>query len=255
MREFDKSLRLVMPFVLLLICIFIFSMRLSSPGTTSFPSPFGTSKSGGTWLESGWESQINSVRLGQTDRIEITQIIIGDDNLLQLKGLDGLRELYLEKSQISDKGVAPLTTLRNLENLRIRGSRIRDNGFKQICTIASLKQLNLPQADLTDAGLELLPTLRHLELLRISSPRVTDIGVQQISRVASLRWIHLIDIPITDAAIKPLSEMRNLESLYLDGARVSDTAYDQLFRSRPDLHVHINQLHHDRDPHKADHAH
>jgi hypothetical protein len=73
--------------------------------------------------------------------------------------------------------------------------------------------------------------------------------------VQSLRWLHLIDIPLTDAALQPIGELRNLESLYLDGARISDAAYDEFFRAHPNLHVHIDQHHHDRDPSRLGHSH
>jgi len=51
-----------------------------------------------------------------------------------------------------------------------------------------------------------------------------------------------------------LAKMEQLESLYLDGADLSDAAVDELFRARPQLHVHFDQEHHDRDPSRHSHA-
>lgn len=257
MREFDKTLRLVMPFVLLLVVIFIFAMKLSGPTATTLSFPNignGTTTKPGNWFEPGWAEQVKTVRSGQTDRIEVSQELVGDEHLLQLKDLNGLRELIIDRGQISDNGLAPLTTLRNLEHLRIR-CRVRDVGFRQLCAISSLQILNLPQADVADASLESLRQLHQLRVLRIASPRVTDAGMNLIAQLNTLTALHLIDIPITDKGLKVLETMRNLQSLYLDGARISEPAYEQLFRTSPHLHVHINQLHHDRDPHKADHQH
>ncbi len=255
MIAFDKTSRFGSRVVLLLLgigCLAIWFMR---PDLLNFASPFGARVPTADRLELGWETQINAVRLGQSDRIEVMQEIIGNDHLLRLAGLTALRELLIEQGTITDEGLTPLTKLSGLQHLRLRGCRIHDSGLAQICTITSLKRLNLPQAELTDAGLESLADLHQLELLRIGSPRVTDAGVLQIAKVPTLRWLHLIDIPITDAALQPIGELKNLESLYLDGARISDTAYDHFFRTRSDLHVHIDQRHHDRDPHKAGHTH
>jgi hypothetical protein len=39
-----------------------------------------------------------------------------------------------------------------------------------------------------------------------------------------------------------------LQTLYLDGAGVSDEAWSRYFQRHPDVHVHVDQAHHDRDP-------
>lgn len=205
--------------------------------------------------EATWDEQIAAVQRGESDRIEITQTLIGDEHLLQLNGLTALRELIVDKSDVTDAGLAPLKNLPNLDHLRLRGARITDQGFHDICQFTSLKRLNLPQADLTDAGLAELPALDKLELLRLGSPRVTNSGMEKVAAVKSLRWLHLIDIPLTDPALKSIGELPNLESLYLDGARISDDAYEQFFRIHPGLHLHIDQKHHDRDPSRAGHTH
>ena len=82
---------------------------------------------------------------------------------------------------------------------------------------------------------------------------VTDAGMRTLAELPALRRLHLIDVPITDAGLRVLAGREQLESLYIDGAELSEAAYDDLFRQRPGLHVHINQQHHDRDPHG--HAH
>jgi len=60
-------------------------------------------------------------------------------------------------------------------------------------------------------------------------------------------------VPITDDGLRELAKIEQLESLYIDGGNFSDEALAELFRARPGLHVHLNQQHHDRDPHKHEH--
>jgi hypothetical protein len=203
--------------------------------------------------EQDWAAQVAAVRAKKTDRIEVTQTAVGDDELQQLAGLDSLRELLIDRGEMTSQGLAALARLPQLEHVRIRGAKLTDDDLKELCAIASLRRLNVPQADFTDEGLAALPQLKHLELLRLGSPRVTAAGIQHIGQVQTLRWLHLIEIPITDGAVPPIAQLPKLESLYLDGAKISDAGYDQLFAARGNLHVHVDQRHHDRDPHGHSH--
>lgn len=203
--------------------------------------------------EASWPAQIAAVKSGESDRLEVTQQAIGDDELKQLEGLDQLRELLIDKGKMSAASLAALTKLPRLEHLKIRGARIDDEGFRQLCAIHSLKRINLPQADLTDEGLQPIAELKDLESLRFGSPRVTNAGLATIAQVKTLRWLHLIEIPLGDAALKSIAELPKLESLYIDGGQFSDQAWDEFFRARPGLHVHVDQKHHDRDPHGHSH--
>jgi hypothetical protein len=204
--------------------------------------------------EATWEAQIAAVKKGESDRIEVAQQAIGDEQLQQLEGLDQLRELLIEKGKMTSASLPTLTKLSRLEHLKIRGAAINDQGFRHLCAIHSLKRLNLPQADLTDEGLLAIADLKELESFRFGSPRVTDTGVLHIGNVKTLRWLHLIDIPLTDSSLDLISmSFPQLESLYIDGGKFSDKAWDNLFAKRPGLHVHVDQKHHDRDPHGHSH--
>ena len=119
----------------------------------------------------------------------------------------------------------------------------------------NLRILNLPQATFTDAGLAELKMLPKLELLRFGSPNVTDAGLGQVPAFPSLRFLHLIDTPITDAGLRELQGLTALESLYLDGTKVTDGGIERLLQQLPEVHLHIDQQHHDRDPRRNTHRH
>jgi Leucine-rich repeat (LRR) protein len=203
--------------------------------------------------EQDWAAQVAAVRAKKTDRIEVTQAAVGDNELQQLAGLDSLRELLIDRGEMTSAGLTVLAKLPQLEHVRIRGAKLTDDDLRTLCGITTLQRLNVPQADFTNEGLAALAQLKHLELLRLGSPRVTDAGIQHIGQVPTLRWLHLIEIPVTDGAVKPIAQLPKLESLYLDGTKISDAGYDQLFAARDNLHVHVDQRHHDRDPHGHSH--
>jgi hypothetical protein len=201
--------------------------------------------------------QAAAVREGTTDRIQLESTRLSDDDLAELPGLENLRELLLDHpdSRFTPAGIRQLIGLPNLEHLRIRGRGIDDEALAHLAKFDSLRILNVPFATFGDESLGHLKALTHLEQLRFGSPRVSDAGMPTLAELPSLKRLHLIDVRITDLGLRELARIEQLESLYLDGAIVSDESYEELFHTRPRLHVHINQQHHDRDPARQGHEH
>jgi hypothetical protein len=200
--------------------------------------------------------QLAAIRNGSTDIVLVETIPLSDPDLALFRDVPGLRVLQLDHAdnKLTDTGMKEIAKLTRLEHLRIRGGSIGDEGLKAIATMPNLRVLNLPQGQFTDTGLAQLKAVPKLQMIRIGSLQVTDLGIAALKDFPSLRQVHLIDIPITDRGLADLQSIPKLESLYLDGANISDDAVDDLFKNRPDLHIHFNQAHHDRDPHKHDHS-
>jgi hypothetical protein len=198
--------------------------------------------------------QVANVRAGG-DHIQIEHTAVNDNDLRLCAGLDRLRVLQIDSSQshISASGLKQIDDLPTLEHLRIRGAGIDDEALAQIAQIKSLRILNLPQGTFSNEALAHLKQLPELVQFRFGSSRVTDAGMKLLGELPALRRLHLIDVPITDVGLRELAQMKQLESLYIDGGHFSDQVLDEFFRHRPDLHVHMNQQHHDRDPHKHEH--
>lgn len=204
--------------------------------------------------EDSLATQIQNVRSGQSDAIILRHTPLGDDDFAKLADLKLLRQLEIDHCRATQVGVQYLTHLPKLEHLKLRGG-IGDEALRQLARISSLRILNLPLAQFSDIGLAKVVQLSKLELLRFGSPKVTDAGIESLKQIESLRFLHLIDVPITDAALLHIVQMKNLESFYLDGSRATDDAKGKLVLARPDLHLHFNQQHHDRDPKKETHDH
>jgi hypothetical protein len=205
--------------------------------------------------EQALAAQIAAVQEGASDTIQLEHTPLTDRDLAAIGELRNLRVLQLDdaRAQFTAAGIAQLSKLSGLEHLRIRGRGIDDAAITEIVKIKSLRILNVPQAAVTDDGLAELKYLPNLVQLRFGSAKVTDAGMKLLAELPALLRLHLIDVPITDAGLKTLAGMDQLESLYIDGGKFSEAALDQLFRERPKLHVHLNQDHHDRDPHGHDH--
>jgi hypothetical protein len=193
-------------------------------------------------------AQVAAVRVGRSSRI-IASVPLADADWESLRGLDGLKELVLERGRVDDARAEILATLPDIERLVLRESPLTDVGFARLADCRSLRDLNVPQADCTAAGLRQLTRLEKLKSLRLGGPRLE--GPEVAAAVAAcphLRSLHLIDVPIGDDGLAALRRLPGLWNLYLDGAGVSDEAWAVYFRACPGVHVHVDQAHHDRDP-------
>lgn len=191
---------------------------------------------------------------GETTRIQIEARPIRPEELAWLLGVDPLTELLLDHPDSELLAGWVLVRLPNLTHFRYRGTGVNDFALGIIAHGSpKLQILNIPRGDFSDSGLAVLKELPDLVQLRFGSPHVTDAGMKTLAELPALKRLHLIDVPVTDAGLAELAKIERLESLYIDGAKISDEAWEELFRQRPKLHVHINQEHHDRDPHKHPH--
>ena len=192
--------------------------------------------------------QVTAVREGRTDRIETASPTTTAD-WKSLRGLAGLRVLVLERGVVGDSEAEILATLPDIERLVLRQSPLSDAGFAALADCRSLADLNVPQAACTAAGVERLASLPGLKSLRLGGSTLQGPEVARaIATLPRLRSLHLIDVAIGDEGLAALAEVSTLRNLYLDAAGVSDAAWERYFEEHPDVHVHVDQAHHDRDP-------
>ena len=196
--------------------------------------------------------QIQAVQEGGSQRIEVEEPL-ADDEWEALEGLEGLEELVLAEGGLDDARAERLATLPALRKLVARNSPLTDAGFAVLATCGSLQELNVPQAACTAEGVAALSALPNLRSLRIGGGQLQGAEVcRAVVALPKLKFLHLVEIVIGDDGLAVLEQRPDLWSLYLDGAGVSDEAWGRYFHACPHVHVHVDQMHHDRDP-GADH--
>ena len=194
--------------------------------------------------------RIDSERL---DKLHVTKIEVSDAMMSRVKHLDSVETLIIDKGVLSDRSIHPISAMPRLRHLRLRLSPITDEGLKTLAQCESLWYLNLPHADCTAEGVAALSQIPRLRQLRLGSPGLGNEVTGAIASIESLRGIHLIGVAVTDEGLKKLAAMPHLESLYMDDAKVTEAGWEWLFKNYPQIHVHVNQEHHDHDPKR--HAH
>ncbi|MCM2371663.1 leucine-rich repeat domain-containing protein [Aporhodopirellula aestuarii] len=160
-----------------------------------------------------------------------------------------LDTVLIDQGVVTDQGLAVIAQLPDLEHLRLRLSPITDEGIRSLAGCDKLWLLNLPHCRVSSAGIRSLKKLPKLKQLRLGSPNLNNECCRAIAELTTLRGLHLIGVPVTDEGIKVLTTLPRLESLYLDDSAITESGWSWLFRNHPQLHVHVNQKHHDRDPH------
>lgn len=192
---------------------------------------------------------IAQVVAGESETIAIDRTLSARQAGRLIQAREGLRTLLLDGGMEMEAWPA-LLALNNLEHLRIRLVKINDEHCRDIAAhFPRLRILNLPQATVSVVGITALQPLESLSQLRLGGERLDDQAAAALAQLASLRSLHLIGPRITGEGLSALSEAPRLSSLYIDDCPLPDHAWEQLFARHPHLHVHIDQQHHDRDPH------
>lgn len=184
--------------------------------------------------------------------IELDQKV-SDGDLKAISKSQQLETLILDGGGVEPDQIKELLSLKSLEHLRIRNCAIDDEGVRLLMQLKKLRIFNFPQAQFSNASIDELLRLPDLQLLRFSSPHVDDRGIQKLSNSKSLRALHLIRVKVTDRSVEALCAIKSLESLYLDGCQLTDDGYSKIIKLRPDIHLHVDQVHLDYDPNKHEH--
>ncbi|TWU47085.1 leucine-rich repeat domain-containing protein [Rubripirellula reticaptiva] len=189
----------------------------------------------------------------ELSKVHVTEFEVDDSMVEKLAPLELVKTVIFDKGAVTDAAMPTIAALPQLQQLRLRLSPITDEGFRELSKSPTLMFLNLPQCECTSEGIKSLASMPRLRSLRVGSPHLTNESAREIAKIKTLRTIHLIKVPITDEGLKLLAEMPQLESLYLDDSSITEAGWAWLFDHHGNLHVHINQDHHDRDPQKHKH--
>ena len=194
------------------------------------------------------EAKLEAIRTKATAELRLKKRAPSDLHSY-LAELDGkLFDLLLDGG-IDESALMELKDLPSLFHLRVRETALGDETLGSIVkNHPDLQVLNLPRAAFTQAGIQPLNQLPKLKQLRIGGNWIDDEIVAEIAKLPKLHHLHLIQPKISAAALESLADSPKLTSLYIDDCELPDSAWKKLFNAKPNLHVHIDQHHHDRDP-------
>lgn len=137
----------------------------------------------------------------------------GDQTCRQVGQAVSLRELKLAGT-FSDRGLAHLGRLRNLEELYLQSADVTDAGLLALAGLKRLKKLSISRAAIRGPGLRQLKSLPALESLSLNL--TTDDGhFTAIGELTQLKTLECIDVHLTDAALADIGRLPELAELTL----------------------------------------
>jgi len=200
-----------------------------------------------------FDEQLRRIEASPEPIARLDALVINDGLLQKLTLLEKLTTIQVETDSLTLDTVMRLAAMPHLEQLHLRGAEIDDVMLKELAKSKTIWLLNFPKTTVTPAAIEGLKEMPELRQLRLGIDKGDNRHARAVATLPRLRAVHLIGVAVTDEGLRPLAKMPQLESLYLDDAAVTDSGWTWLFQENTQLHVHINQLHHDRDPQKHKH--
>ncbi len=125
--------------------------------------------------------------------------------------------LSLAHTAVTDKGLARLATLTDLQELYL-GPRITDAGLAHLAGMTRLKMLGFHEGNdypqVTGSGLAHLAGMSGLERLDLGRLPLTDEGMARMSGPAGLRELLVYNTGLTDTGLASLATLPSLEELH-----------------------------------------
>lgn len=180
---------------------------------------------------------VTNVKAGRTASIDIRQAPLSSDQLLEnLVGLEPLRSLNLDKSPVTNDGLAKIGPLVDLRELSLSQTRITDDGLSTITrNFPGLTGLILNRTMITDNGIKELEKLSRLDSLSLYQVAITDATCKTLARLPNLQNISLDQTMITDAGLEAIGAAPKLKRVSVWQCQVSDKAAEAFQKRFPDV--------------------
>lgn len=163
-------------------------------------------------------------RIPEIRRLDLSGTGVGDADI---KGLHGVRQLFLGGTQVTGAALPELAT-HDLQLLDLSRTAVGDADMKELASISSLVVLNLAGTGVTDAGLKELAPLGRLQGLDLSGTAVGDSGLKELVPLAALYRLNLSGTAVDDAGMKELLSLAALYRIDLSGTKVGDAGMKTL---------------------------
>lgn len=172
--------------------------------------------------------------------LDINRCNISDDGLLALSGLTKLEKLNAEACRdeengpLTQRGLAALEKMTNLRELNISHASFSAEGMKSLTSCAKLEKLDISwNKKLDDDMAAELSRLSHLTELLLYGENLTEKGLTSLGRLTNLETLEFYGDPskfvFTDAILQAWSNMTKISDLSIPNAsRITDRGLDAL---------------------------
>ena len=145
----------------------------------------------------------------------------GNAMFKHLTTLTGLRVLHLQRSAVTEQGLAELAAFQSLKRLSLPNG-VGDAGFAHVASVPSLEGLYFYESRVTADGLSRLEALPLLTELSFSGDRITDSHLAHLAKLPRLDYLKLSGDNITNAGMAHVAKVRSLRILNASYSKISD---------------------------------
>jgi hypothetical protein len=170
---------------------------------------------------------------------------VTDGGLRHIGKLTGLEELYIGNARsITDARVSHLAGLNKLRSIHINCSNLTDNSLAILSSLPSMETLSLQDNHFSDKGLERLGRKPHLKQLFIGlgDSHVTDAGLLHLRTCEKLYVLDLQSSKVTAQGLEVLKGLPNLTTLWLGAIGLSDAQIEALRAAMPNVQIRLEAV-------------
>jgi len=185
-------------------------------------------------------SQLGGHVSWKSGRLEELRDYLGDSAMRWLS--DEVRTVNLEGCNVRDSDFARLKPklhrFDGLENLILSNTLISDESMAGLAEFGKLRGLNLSATAVTDQGIpKLAPLASSLRSLALADNLVGDKGVAHLAGFIELEYLNLDNTEVSDIGIRKLKRLKKLLDLNVSNTDVTDDGLFDLGKHLPELSV------------------
>ena len=169
-------------------------------------------------------------------RLDLWGTNINDGSLKSIAKCDGIEELILDGTDITDRGISQLIALKKLRFLSCEITKLTNKSMDSIIQIKTLEELRLGGTRITNEGMRNLDSLAKLRTLSMMLTKLNDQSMQHLKKIHSLECLDLSGTDITDMSIPALLELEKLRLLNVRKTDITPAGLNRL-RDRKGLRV------------------
>jgi internalin A len=141
----------------------------------------------------------------------------------------GLRRLELRNTDITDKGLAKLAPLTELEYLIVSHTKVDGTALANLTTLKQLKRLDISSVDLVPASLVALKQFDKLRDLSLSQCHLRNPDLRPVGLCPSISSLDISDDPlISDKGMIELKPLKKLTFLNISGTVITSKGLQSL---------------------------
>lgn len=168
-------------------------------------------------------------KLSNVEDLVLTRATFDEEWLSYITKLP-LKELVLEGTPLSDKGIPYILKLKKLKSLSIGDTEVTDEGLRLLSSSRTLKDINITLGRcITNDGIKYLGEMKQLKMISFpNSKALTGDCFPYLSNLRKLIHINAKGIPSTPENISALENLPRLWMLVLADCNLKDAHIEEL---------------------------